>query len=93
MLSASPPKKSTGIWKIHLCVWLEFIFMLSAKIVLSDPSASVCVSNTNALHSSSKLYQMLNRKSRCSPIREKKKLQRKRKLRTGQGIIVTRSLL
>lgn len=73
MLNASCSKeRGTGIWKIHLCVWLEFIFMLSVRIVWSDLSASVCVSNTDAFHSSSKLYQMLNRKSRCSPILKNK---------------------
>lgn len=51
--------------------------MLSVRIVWSDLDASVCVSNTNAFHSSSKLYQMLNRKSRCSPIIQENKLKRK----------------
>jgi len=58
--------------------------MLSVRIVWSDLSASVCVSDRDAFHSSSKLYQMLKRKSRCSPItKKKKKLKRKRE--GGEG--------
>lgn len=34
MLDASA--KVTGTWKIHLCICLEFIFMLSVRIVLSE---------------------------------------------------------
>lgn len=36
MLNASPKARGTGIWKIHLYICLEFIFMFSVRIVLSD---------------------------------------------------------
>lgn len=36
MLSASPRARGTGIWKIHLCICLELIFMLSVRIVLFE---------------------------------------------------------
>lgn len=63
--------------------------MLSVRIVWSDPGSSVCVSDTNAFHSSSKLYQMLNRKSRCFPIIKENILKRKIKLGGGFGCHVT----
>lgn len=36
MLNASPKARGIGIWKIHLCICSEFIFMLSVRIILSD---------------------------------------------------------
>lgn len=36
MLNASPNARGTSIWKIHLCICLEFICMLSVRLVLSD---------------------------------------------------------
>lgn len=36
MLNASPKVRRTGIWKIHLCICLEFIFILAVRIVLSE---------------------------------------------------------
>lgn len=63
--------------------------MLSVRVVWSDPGFSVCVSDTNAFRSSSKLYQMLNRKSRCFPIIKENILKREIKLGGSFGCQVT----